>query len=111
MNNQELIQQTTKLVKRDFEMEARDDEFLTEDELLNSLARHVAYMIEYQIENLMSSLYRMDVQEKKVREVFHPDAPEPTNIGIARLIIERQKQRVATKQAYQPPKNDDWFDF
>jgi len=110
MQNDNLIQATTELVKKDFELNHASD-ILTEEELLFSLADHIAFMLERELEHLMSSLYRMDISEQKVALVILPDAPEPANIGIARLIIDRQKQRVKTKQEYKQSPNKDWFDF
>ena len=105
-----LIQEAGELVKRDFELN-HSQAFLTEEELLQSLADHIAYMLEYQMENLLSSMYRMDINETKVRAALHPSAPEPANIGFARLIIDRQKKRIATKLEYKQPTSNDWFDF
>ena len=59
----------------------------------------------------MSMLYRLDVEERKILPVMHPGAPEPPHIGLARLVIERQKQRVETKRSIktQPLEGmDDW---
>lgn len=110
MKNKEWIEAATLLVKKDFELESSTD-FLTEAELLAALSDHVAYMMERELETLLSTLYRMDVQEPKVAAALLPNAPEPANVGLARLILNRQKQRIATKQTYQQPKNLDWFDF
>ena len=43
---------------------------------------------------------------------MRPDAPEPTNYGLARLVVERQKQRIATKKSVKidplEGMDDDW---
>ena len=110
MENTKLIQATTELVKKDFELNNFGG-FLSEEELLRSLADHIAFMLERELEYLLSSLYRMDVAEQKVSAALHPNAPEPANIGIARLIIVRQKKRLQTKQEYKQKQSIDWFDF
>ncbi len=110
MKKKEWVEEAAALVKKDFELEGATD-FLTEEELLFALADHVAYMMERELETLLSNLYRMDVQERKVAAALLPDAPEPANLGLARLILDRQKQRIETKQTYQQAKNLDWFDF
>jgi hypothetical protein len=33
---------------------------------------------------------------------MRPDAPEPAHVGLARLVLERQKQRAETKQTIKP---------
>ena len=110
MEHQNIIIETGVLVKRDFELSDAIDN-LTEEELLAALSEHLAYMLEYQLESLLSTLYRMDVIEAKIQKALRPDAPEPANLGIARLIIARQKQRVITKLTYKQKQTTDWFDF
>ncbi len=102
--------ETTDLIIKDFELELKEEP-VSEQEMLDVLADHVAYLLEHRLEFVMSLLYRLDVDERLVEEVLMPGAPIPANIGIARLIIERQKQRVHTKKNYKPPKIDDWEDF
>lgn len=104
------LKDTLALITRDFELEeVPEEETITEEELLRLLSNRVAWMIEHDIELLFSTLYRMDVQEPLVERALHPNAPEPANIGIARLILERQKQRAYTKKHFkQPPLDEDW---
>lgn len=100
--------QTRELIARDFELEPIDDsEQITEEELLRVLSNRIAYMIEYQLEFLLSLMYRLDVSEQKVSDALSPGASEPANIGLARLVIERQKQRAFTKQFYKQEKLED----
>lgn len=107
MSSSELMQ-TRELIARDFELEPIDEnEQITEEELLRVLSNRIAYMIEYQLEFLLSLMYRLDVSEQKVSDALSPGAPEPANIGLARLVIERQKQRAFTKQFYKQEKLKD----
>jgi hypothetical protein len=73
-----------------------------EAELLALLSDRIEEMLEKRPEYLMSLLYRLDVLEEKIRPVMRPDAPEPAHIGLARLVLERQKQRAETKQTIKP---------
>jgi len=98
MKNENLAQ-TTELIVKDFELEPQEEQ-LTEEELLRLLANQVAEMIEYRMEFLLSLMYRLDVSEQKVNFALSPHCPEPANIALARLVLERQKQRVFTKQYY-----------
>ena len=90
---------TTELIVRDFDLEPQDAT-LTEEELLRLLSDVVAEMIERRLEFLLSLMYRLDVDEKKVHFALSPFCEEPANIALARLILERQKQRAFTKQYY-----------
>ena len=65
-------------------------------------------MIDYQLEMLLSLMYRLDVDERKVAAALSPLAPELPAIAIARLVLERQKQRIFTKQKYKQETNWDW---
>lgn len=95
------IAQTAELVRGPFELGAAAVP-LTEAELLALLAERIEEMLEKRPEYLMSLLYRLDVLEEKIRPAMHPAAPEPANLGLARLVLERQKQRAATKIAIKP---------
>ena len=97
---------TRELIVRDFELEEKSD-IISEEELFDMLADQVAYMIEHRLEFLLSLMYRLDIEEAKVNFALSPFCEEPANVAIARLVLERQKQRAFTKQHYKPPKLDD----
>lgn len=101
MSTKSTTQLTAALISRDFEIENIDDK-LSEEQLFCLLADHIDWLIERRMEWLLSLMYRMDVDEAKVQAALSPNAPEAANIGLARLVLERQKQRVHTKQNYQP---------
>lgn len=105
------INQTAELIVSDFEMQAFDSPYLTEEELLNALSEHIENMMQYRMEVLLSTLYRLDVSEEKVEKAMSLSATLPPNIGIAQLIIDRQKQRLYTKATYKTEPLDDWMDF
>lgn len=95
------------LIARDFELQTQEEK-LTEEDLLRLLAEQVAYMIDHKLEVLLSLMYRLDIDESKVNAALSPFAPEPAHVGIARLVLERQKQRAFTKQYYKQNSNWDW---
>jgi hypothetical protein len=104
------LKQTSALIKGPFELEGAETP-ASEAELLAILAEKIGYMLETQPEYLMSLLYRLDVLEYKINRVMHPAAPEPAHIGLARLVLERQKQRMETKKNFQTPSLDDYEDW
>ncbi|MEM9917390.1 MAG: hypothetical protein AAF990_04805 [Bacteroidota bacterium] len=106
MENKLLILRTSELIARDFGLEI-GAEPLEESELLDLLANQLAYMIEYRLEFLMSLMYRLDVKERCIQEALSPGAKLPANIGLAKLVLERQKQRIFTKQFYKQQKPED----
>lgn len=107
----DVLKTTTELINRDFEILESDEELISEEQLLEMLSARIAYLIENRMEFLLSLMYRLDVNERKVHAALSPLAPEPPPIGIARLVLERQKQRAFTKQHYrqQPLEDvDEW---
>lgn len=80
-------------------------ETLSERDLFHAIRSRVEYLLETNPELLMSSLYRLDVLEFKIKAVLSPDSPVAPIEGLSRLILERQKERIATKQKYKsdPP--------
>jgi hypothetical protein len=101
------VAETSALIFRDFELEA-PAEPMTEQELLNYLAEVIAYMLERKMDYLLSLLYRLDVSEQKINQALRLDNAENAPIALARLVVERQKQRVATKKAYRDKNPSSW---
>ena len=70
------------------------------DELLAAITQQVAFMLTNKSEALMQALYRLDVREYKLRAVLDHEAPEKWAASIARLIVEREKERLMWRQKY-----------
>lgn len=105
MNNEQ-FSQTRALITQDFELENKAEN-VSEAELLLLLADQVSYMIEHRMEHLLSLMYRLDIDEAKVNFALSPLSPEPPALGLAKLVLERQKKRILTKSAYKTPPLDD----
>ncbi|HKK79215.1 MAG TPA: hypothetical protein VJ933_06280 [Phaeodactylibacter sp.] len=101
-HNQNELEDTKALILRDFELEEKEP-VATEADLLRLLADQIAYMIEYDLEVLLSNMYRLDISEKKVHDALSPLSSIPANEALARLVLERQKQRAYTKKHYKQP--------
>ena len=78
---------------------------LSESDLYKAIRDRVEYLFEKNPELLMSYLYRLDVLEVKINAVLSPKSILPPIEGLARLILNRQKERIATKKKYKsdPP--------
>ena len=98
MEEDQIIKQTASLVNVTFDLPEGDAD-VNEETLVQILAERIGDLLERQPEQLMSLLYRLDVLEEKIKPVMHAGAPEPANVGLARLVIARQKQRIATKMS------------
>ncbi|MTB49437.1 hypothetical protein [Lewinella sp. W8] len=101
-------QQTTALLSAAFELsENASGRSVNEDQFIQWLADVVDYWMQHRMERLMSLCYTLDVSEAAVAEALHPNAPEPANVGLARLLYERQLKRLETKERFKPEMLDD----
>ena len=100
-NIKEVIKVTRKsLSQPGFESLLNFNDALSLEELKKYLAEKIAVMIEKNFDLLLSSLYRIDIDENKVKELFsgkiRGDIPE----RLASLIIERQLQKLYYRNKY-----------
>ncbi len=100
METPEANRQLATLLSQDFDID--QTAAASEEDLLRMLVDHLDFLIDNRMEWLLSMMYRMDIDEVKVQAALLPTAAEPANIGLARLILDRQKRRVFTKQHYRP---------
>ena len=68
------------------------------DELLNLLAGYINDLIKNDFQKLVRYLYRIDVSEPKLKSLLHQNPQEDAGNIIAALIIERQEQKIKTRQ-------------
>lgn len=74
-----------------------------EEELLQLLRRHIAWLLEEKPERLMQIFYRLDVSEPKVRQVLREKPDGEWALELARLVVEREKIRLYWREKYQNP--------
>lgn len=65
-----------------------------------AISERVAYFLDQDPDLLMSYLYRLDVDEARVRDVMRINDPSRIIRGIAKLIFDRQIERLRTKREY-----------
>ena len=82
-----------------------EDSILDEKALLELFTKRVEEMMRTDLGLLLSSLYRLDVEEHKIQKALR-SSTVPAAIGIASLIIERQKEKIATRKKYSSGKGD-----
>jgi len=110
MKKEQLLDETTVLILRDLEFESTTP-IIDEAQLLEEVAHVVAYMIEHKIDLLLSTMYRMDVDEVKIHAALNAETDtQPVNYRLAKLIIDRQKKRVLTKHNSKVSNRDDFND-
>ena len=96
---------TFDLIRQRFELDQTEE--ITEEQLIMMLARRISEMLDDSPELLFSTLYRLDIYESKINMVLKSD--EDTALGLARLVLERQKEKMRTKAEYKARGNSDDF--
>jgi hypothetical protein len=64
------------------------------------LADRINTMITTDFNRLISLLYRIDVSETKLKQLLRENAGTDAGLLIARLILERQWQKIETRRQY-----------
>lgn len=84
-------------------------EGVSDERMLQIIEQRVTELMSQSPDLLFSYLYRLDISEKKIKQgLYESDGMSP-NLAIARLILERQKQRIASKKKYkQDPPIEGW---
>ena len=96
----ELIQD----LNRSYELQLADH--LSIDQLEALLAERINTMIRGDFGRLVQMLYRVDVNESKLRQLLRDNTGEDAGKIIAQLIIERQLQKIKTRQQFSKKDND-----
>lgn len=91
------IEIAQKLVVKDLNIEEPGIVFQNLEKLENWLTGEIALLMDQDFERLMQVLYRIDVSEEKTKLAFA--ASNPAN-ELAKLIIERELQKVETRKKY-----------
>lgn len=101
----DLISQSTELIQLHFGI-SRQELFSVKDEnsftdVHNRLTKVVAYLLEKDLQRLVNGLYKVDVDERKVKAAFTQEDPQQIASSIARLILERELQKCIIRRHYQ----------
>ena len=94
-----------------FEIEGSAEKLPQEDDpfavLRSILAQKIRYWIDRDIDKLKQALYRIDVNERQVKEVLATEPLDEAVEHIADLIIKRQLEKVETRKKYSAPNQGD----
>jgi hypothetical protein len=81
-------------------------EKISADEMRRRLSIHINYLIEHDFQKLVSVLYQVDVNEKKLKHLLKENIDEDAGLIIADLIIERQLQKIKSRQQFRERDNN-----
>lgn len=69
------------------------------------LIDYVNYLLLHDFNKLVQILYRVDVDEKKLKEFLQQNADTDAAVIIADLLIQRQEEKIKTKKSFKPSDN------
>jgi hypothetical protein len=87
-----------KAIQTDWGIHLKDS--VTEEQLLDVLSKKVNQLIQQDFPRLISLLYRIDVNESKLKQLLRENPTADAGILIAQLILERQNEKLKTRQLY-----------
>ncbi len=99
MKNEEAID----LLARELELSSKTE---SAEKLREEAIEKVRYLILHDMPRLTSILYRVDVDENKLRSVLELSRDSDTAPIITDLILERQAQKLASRRANSGKKDD-----
>ncbi len=76
------------------------------EELQEKLRGHINHLIEHDFEKLVFYLYRIDVDEFKLKQLLELKAGENAAGLMAELVIARQLEKIKTRQQFRQRDND-----
>lgn len=79
----------------------------TMDGLQSALATYINNLILNDFEKLVYLLYRIDINEKHIKQLLQEATATPAGETIAIAIIERQLQKIISRQNNTPPASED----
>ncbi|PRY13166.1 hypothetical protein CLV24_10680 [Pontibacter ummariensis] len=93
-----IVTSATNHLQRVFDIENLPGQDL--EALQYKLARVVLHLLHSDLNRLLHILYRIDVEEHKVKEAMVADDPETIAERIARLIIKRELRKAEIRDRY-----------
>ncbi|UYQ92546.1 hypothetical protein MKQ68_20900 [Chitinophaga horti] len=103
-----LLQETGKLLKKEAGLRFRGN--VTMEKLEQALAERLQQLISQDFQQFVMLLYTVDVSEKKIKGILAGEGNDDAYLLIARLIIERQLQKVQARAASRTDSPGDWMD-
>ena len=76
------------------------------NELREKLSAHLNSLIQTDFEKLVGILYRMDINEPKLKTLLKENTGSNAGLIIADLMIERQEQKVKSRQQFSKRDNN-----
>lgn len=75
-------------------------EKITEETLLQLLAEKINDLIRNDFNKLLTLLYRIDIDERKLKAMLQEHSDKDAGMLIAVMVLERQKQKLASRKQF-----------
>ena len=85
------------LLKKEFGAEAKSDDL---EDIRIALIEKINELILTDFQKLVTILYRVDINEVKLEKLLNENPEKDAGIIIAELIIERQLQKIKTREQF-----------
>jgi hypothetical protein len=99
MNQDELIQE----LSRELGLALKDNQYAAARKML---VDHINYLVDKDFKQLISILYRMDVNENSLRSMLKENPGADAGEIIADLMIERQARKINSRRQFRQRDND-----
>jgi hypothetical protein len=98
--DQEIIMSAKEMLEKHLDVHVAEKNIVSREALIGWLSAHIVYMLQHEMEKLLQLLYRIDVNEKKVKEAFAQSNPAMIAPTIAVLILDRELQKAKSRLAH-----------
>lgn len=91
-------EQVYEIICGNFGLENRN--ILTLEDVKRVLAERILFLLEKNVENLVQIIYRIDLNQEKVDNIFSTESKSDIADKLSDAIIERQLKKVQTRMKY-----------
>jgi hypothetical protein len=91
------------ILRQSLEIDVPED--ISFDLLKERISSHINLLIQFEFQKLVSILYRVDVSESKLKHLLKENQGFDAANIITDLIIERQLQKIRSRQEYRKDEN------
>ncbi len=100
MDTEQFNQLQTELAKT-WQLDTNEfNPLLTSDDLFNCLKERVEYLLKYNMEKLLSAMYRLDISERKFDEAMNLSGVQNIAHALTQAIFDRELLRIETRRKY-----------
>lgn len=104
---EQIIHTGSTIIRKDFQLDTTELQLsptdLTAETLKRKLQPIIAYLLEKDYQRLLNTLYRIDVDESKFKEIITTAAVDKMPGLITDLVIERELKKAEFRLKYTPP--------